>query len=174
MIFDVHSHTWRYPDHFNEIFRKQSIRMRGYEVDISTEYSKYLESAQTADQSVRTVIFGGKARLSGLWVPDRYVADYCKEDPEHMIPFLSLDPTQEGWRDEMIEGHKDLGMKGIKLLPMYAGFYPQDDLLDDLWKYATQHNLPVDRARRIFAGSPRMAPPSTQLMINSTSSSDKD
>ena len=83
MIFDVHSHTWRYPEHFNDTFRKQAIRMRGYEVDMSTEFSKYRKTAQTADQPVRTVIFGGKARLSGLWIPDRYVADYCRDDPDH-------------------------------------------------------------------------------------------
>ena len=34
-------------------------------------------------------------------------------------------------------------MKGIKLLPMYAGFYPNDRRLDYLWEYATKHGLPV-------------------------------
>ncbi len=34
-------------------------------------------------------------------------------------------------------------MKGIKLLPMYAGFYPNDRQFDDLWQYATRHGLPV-------------------------------
>lgn len=143
MIFDVHAHTWRYPDHFTDTFRRQAVRMRGYEVDLTTEQEKYIASARTADQDVKTVIFGGKARLSGLWIPDRYVADYCRQDPDRMIPFMSLDPTQDGWQDEMVEGHQDLGMKGIKLLPMYAGFYPQDPKLDDLWSYATRNHLPV-------------------------------
>lgn len=143
MIFDVHSHTWQYPAHFNETFRQQAMRMRGYELDWTTVFSKYRETAQTAGEPMKTVIFGGKAKLSGLWVPDRYVADYCKDDPEHMVPFLSLDPMTEGWRDEMHEGHQDLGMKGIKLMPMYAGFYPQDDELNDLWAYASANDLPV-------------------------------
>ena len=143
MIIDIHSHTWQYPDHFNETFRQQAMRMRGYELDWTTEFSKYRATSQTADQPVKTVIFGGKARLSGLWVPDQYVAEYCKEDPAHMVPFLSLDPTQAGWRDEMVEGHQHLGMKGIKIMPMYAGFYPQDTELDDLWAYAVKHALPV-------------------------------
>ncbi|SVC23056.1 uncharacterized protein METZ01_LOCUS275910, partial [marine metagenome] len=95
MILDVHSHTWRYPDHFNDTFRRQTIRMRGYEVDMSTEFSKYLDTAQQANGSLRTVVFGGKARLSGLWIPDLYVADYCKQDHDKMVPFLSVDPTQD-------------------------------------------------------------------------------
>ena len=34
-------------------------------------------------------------------------------------------------------------MRGIKLMPMYANFYPQDSLLDPLWRYASEHQLPV-------------------------------
>ena len=89
------------------------------------------------------MVFGGKARLSGLWTPDSYGAAYCEAYPEQTIPFMSLDPTQEGWREEMIEGREHLGMRGIKLLPMYAGFYPQDPDLDDLWRYASLNELPV-------------------------------
>jgi hypothetical protein len=34
-------------------------------------------------------------------------------------------------------------LKGIKLLPMYAGFRPDDASLDSLWAYAVEHRLPV-------------------------------
>ena len=143
MIYDVHSHAWRYPDHFNDTFREQAIRMRGYELDMTPSYEGYLSSARTAGAPVKTVVFGGKARLSGLWTPDRYVAEYCAAHPDQTIPFMSLDPTQDGWREEMIEGREHLGMRGIKLLPMYAGFYPQASELDDLWRYAARNGLPV-------------------------------
>jgi len=36
------------------------------------------------------------------------VVAYCAQDPEHLIPFLSLDPTQDGWQDELEQGHQDL------------------------------------------------------------------
>ncbi|MXY50741.1 MAG: amidohydrolase [Gemmatimonadetes bacterium] len=143
MIYDVHSHAWRYPDHFNDTFRAQAFRMRGYELDLTPSYEGYLSSAQTADAPVKTVVFGGKARLSGLWTPDRYVVEYCAAYPDQTIPFMSLDPTQDGWREEMTEGREHLDMRGIKLLPMYAGFYPQDPELDDLWRYASRNGLPV-------------------------------
>lgn len=143
MIYDVHSHAWRYPDHFNDTFREQAIRMRGYELDLTPTYEGYLSAAGTAGEPVKTVVFGGKARLSGLWTPDRYVAEYCAAYTEQTIPFMSLDPTQDGWREEMIEGREHLGMRGIKLLPMYAGFYPQAPELDDLWRYAARNGLPV-------------------------------
>ena len=74
---------------------------------------------------------------------DEYVAQYIDSDPDHLIGFLSVDPTQPGWQQEMEYGHQELGMKGIKLLSMYAGFYPNDEQLDPLWQYATDHQLPV-------------------------------
>jgi predicted TIM-barrel fold metal-dependent hydrolase len=143
MIVDVHSHTWRYPDHFTDDFREQAKKARGdVEVDLSVRYEEYAASCP-AGEEVRTIVFGGKARLSGLWVDDQYVADYVAAQPEKLIGFLSVDPTQEGWQDELRHGHQTLGLRGIKLLSMYAGFRPDDALLDPLWEYATEHALPV-------------------------------
>ena len=143
MIVDVHSHTWRYPDHFTDDFREQAKKARGdVEVDLSVRYEEYAASCP-AGEEVRTIVFGGKARLSGLWVDDQYVADYVATQPEKLIGFLSVDPTQEGWQDELRHGHQTLGLRGIKLLSMYAGFRPDDALLDPLWEYATEHALPV-------------------------------
>ena len=141
MIVDVHSHAWRYPDHFSEDFRAQARRAKaGTEVDLSVRYEEYRRSASAAD---RTVVFGGKAKLSGLWVQDSYVAGYVAQDPERLIGFLSIDPTQPGWERELRDGHAGLGLRGIKLLPMYAGFRPDEERIDPLWNYAQQHRLPV-------------------------------
>src|SRR5690606_31610991 len=59
------------------------------------------------------------------------------------VGFLSVDPTQEGWQRELQEGHRSLGLRGIKLMPMYAGFMPHEERLDFLWRYASDHALPV-------------------------------
>jgi uncharacterized protein len=137
VIVDVHSHAWQYPLHFSDEFRRQSRRARaGVEVDLTVRYEGYRASATPA---TRTVVFGGKAKLSGLWVDDRYVGAH----PDSLVRFLSVDPTQDGWQDEMREGHRGLDLRDIKLLPMYAGFRPDDPRLDPLWRYATQHRLPV-------------------------------
>ena len=141
MIVDVHSHCWNYAEHFSEEARQQARRARaGAEVDLTVAYDQYRASAPHCDW---TIVFGGKARLSGLWVDDQYVAAYVAAHADRLIGFLSVDPTQEGWQDELRRGHRELGLKGIKLLPMYAGFYPHDERLDPLWRYAEEHRLPV-------------------------------
>ncbi|HBJ36265.1 MAG TPA: amidohydrolase [Planctomycetaceae bacterium] len=142
MIVDVHSHYFRYPDHFNDNFRDQAKRARaGVEVDLTVRYEEY--RATCPDDVTTTIVFGGKARLSGLWVEDQIVADYVALHPDRLIGFMALDPTQDGWQDEMHDGHQRLGLRGIKLMPMYAGFFPYDERLDPLWQYATKHQLPV-------------------------------
>ncbi len=125
MIVDVHSHIWKYPDHFSEEFRRQAqqVARADVEIDLSVTFEKYRAGAQQCD---KTIVFGGKARLSGVWVDDDYVAQYVADHSDFLIGFLSVDPTQEGWEEEMQRGHRELGLKGIKLLPMYAGFYPND------------------------------------------------
>ncbi len=141
MIIDVHSHAWRFPQDFNEDFIRQAQRARaGQPVDLAVRYEDY---AASASGTARTIVFGGKARLSGLWVDDAYVAAYVARRPDMLIGFLSVDPTQEGWEREMQAGHEELGLRGIKLLPMYAGFSPDDEKLEPLWRYAARHGLPV-------------------------------
>src|SRR6056297_2178740 len=143
MIIDVHSHVWSYPSHFSETFREQARMARGgVEVDLSTPADRYHEASPENEVVVR-IAFGGKAKLSGLWVDDQYVAQQVAQQSDRMIGFLSLDPTQPGWLEELNHGHQILGLQGIKLMPMYAGFEPQDALLDPLWRYASEHGLPV-------------------------------
>lgn len=141
MITDVHTHYWAYPGDFTEDAILQARRARGdVEVDLSVTYDAY---RSTASEPVRTIVFGGKAKRSGIWVDDKTVAEYVSSHPDDLIGFLSVDPTQEGWEDELRFGHRELGHRGVKLLPMYAGFQPCDPLLDPLWQYATEHALPV-------------------------------
>ena len=144
MIIDVHSHFFTYPNHFTPEFVEQARRARnGVEVDLTVRWDEYRDTAKLAGSESRTIVFGGKAKLSGVWVPDAEVAGYVNAHPDRLIGFMSVDATQPGWQDELIAGHQDLKLKGIKLLSMYAGFDPNSPELDYLWQYATKHNLPV-------------------------------
>jgi predicted TIM-barrel fold metal-dependent hydrolase len=141
MIIDIHSHAWEFPKHFGDDFRRQAKRAKaGGELDLTVRYENYRRAAPS---DTRTIVFGGKAKLSGLWVDDQYVADYVAAHPDTLIGFLSVDPTQPGWERDMVYGHREFGLRGIKLLSMYAGFRPDDKLLDPLWWYATENRLPV-------------------------------
>ncbi|MDP6153841.1 MAG: amidohydrolase family protein [Phycisphaeraceae bacterium] len=141
MILDVHTHTWDPTQHFTARFAKFMMgTRRDQRLDLLVHYGAY---RATARDDVTTIVFGGKAKLTGLWVDDGYVADYANRHPETLVGFMSLDPTQDGWHREMHDGHERLGLRGIKLMPMYAGFMPHDRRIDPLWRYAQRNGLPV-------------------------------
>ena len=69
MIVDVHSHAWQYPLHFNDDFQRQARRARaGVEVDLTVRFEDYAASTPAGSKAI---VFGGKAKLSGLWVDDQ-------------------------------------------------------------------------------------------------------
>ncbi|MFF2025605.1 amidohydrolase family protein [Streptomyces sp. NPDC058171] len=140
MITDVHSHLFRHHHDIGDPFASDSARAHAGEVDLTVDWEAY---AATAPEGTRTVVVGGKARRSGLWVDDAAVAAYTAAHPDRLIGYLSIDPTQPGWQDELRYGHQELGLRGIKLMPMYAGFDPADPAYDELYAYAQRHALPL-------------------------------
>ncbi|MEU6607310.1 amidohydrolase family protein [Streptomyces shenzhenensis] len=140
MITDVHSHLFRHSHDFDDTFRAESARAHAGEVDLTVRWADY---AATAPPGTRTIVVGGKARRSGLWVDDAAVAAYVASRPDRLIGYLALDPTQPCWQDELRHGHQELGLRGIKLMPMYAGFDPAAEEYDPLYAYAERHGLPL-------------------------------
>jgi predicted TIM-barrel fold metal-dependent hydrolase len=98
---------------------------------------------ESAPEETIAIVFGGKARRSGIWTDDRVIADVATANPDTSVGFLSVDPTQPGWEDELRIGHQELGLRGIKIMPMYAGFDPGDPACDPLWEYAQENGLPI-------------------------------
>ena len=143
MIIDVHSHAWDMAQHLTPEFMQQATRARGGDTpELTTELSHYQQNIPAGEQ-VTTIVFGGKARLSGIWVDDDFVANYVAQSPDTLIGFMSLDLAEPGWETELRRGHQELGLRGVKLMPMYAGFSPCDPAIGSFWQYVQQHHLPV-------------------------------
>lgn len=142
VIIDVHAHLLHHEDDFNDQFREESKRAHGdgSVVDLTVHWENYTASAPEATIGI---VFGGKARRSGMWADDRKIAELVTAHPDTTIGFLAVDPTQQGWQDELRFGHQELGLRGVKIMPMYAGFDPADPAFDDLFSYAESNGLPV-------------------------------
>lgn len=127
MIVDVHYHAWRFPEEFTPEFIRQAKQARaGMEVDLATRYEDY---CATAPPETKSIVFGGKARLSGVWIDDHYVAKYVAADPERLIGFLSVDPTQPGWRASWRKGIRNWGCAASSCFQCMLGFGPTIDCL---------------------------------------------
>ena len=97
MIVDVHSHYFRYPEHFTEDFKQQSLRSRnGVEVDMTVRWEDYHPTALTCDKTIAHCI--GDAIAPGAERAPRFLEhvkiraafptplsrEFAKENPFHM------------------------------------------------------------------------------------------
>jgi len=120
MIIDVIV-TLGIPGHFSEDFPASKTRGRaGMEVDLTGTVTKTIAHGSRRDEDNR---LGGKAKLSGTWVDDAYVANMSPLIPDTLIGFFPLIRHRAGIARWKI-GHQELGLRGINCCPMYAGFSP--------------------------------------------------
>lgn len=89
------------------------------------------------------VVLAEIAPLTTGVVKNEFVAEFCSES-EQLIPFASvnpaIDPNSPKTLAKLVE---DLGMKGLKLLPPYQHFFPNDTKFHALYEKAQELNVPV-------------------------------
>ena len=137
---NVHSHTWDQDLHFAPETIKESDISRGFPLDLTVELESFLEDMAPFE---KVVVFGLKGKLTGFWVPDEYVANFCAQAPDKLVGFASCDPTQPDYMEELRYGLEDLHLRGLKMGPIYAGFDPRDPRCDPIYDYCQTHGLPI-------------------------------
>jgi uncharacterized protein len=139
-IYNVHAHTWEPEEHIAPATRQEADRARGRPMDLSTPFDRFMADAAPF---AKTIVFGAKARLTGYWVPDQYIAGFVQRAPDQLLGFAACDPTQEGALAELRTGIEDLGLVGVKMMPMYAGFDPRDPRCQPIYAYCQEQRLPI-------------------------------
>lgn len=139
-MYNIHSHAWDEALHMQPWTVREAEVARGFPLSLTVEREVFL-----ADNAMfeKTVVFGMKARLAGFWVPDEYIAEFVSAAPERLVGFASCDPTQPRYMDELRAGIEGLGLAGVKLGPMYAGFDPRDERCEPVYAYCQERGLPV-------------------------------
>lgn len=137
---NIHTHTWDASLHFQPETIREADLSRGYPLDLTVKLESYLEDM---DPFEKVVVFGLKARRTGYWVPDEYVAQFVSRAPHKLIGFAACDPTQPEHFEELKYAIERLGLRGVKMGPIYAGFDPRDASCDPVYHYCQENGLPV-------------------------------
>ncbi|MBI5250053.1 MAG: amidohydrolase [Desulfomonile tiedjei] len=88
-------------------------------------------------------------------VPNEFVAEFCSQS-DQLIPFCSINMQSEEDPGVQVENAvKKLGCRGIKLLPSYAHFYPDDPRILPAYEAASCLGIPVmfHTGTSLFPGS---------------------
>lgn len=137
---NVHTHVWDQDLHFRPETVREADLSRGRPLDLTVRFEPFLEQMAPFE---RVLVFGLKARRTGYWVPDEYVAEFVARVPEKLVGLASCDPTQDGYMEELRHAIEGLHLRGVKQGPIYAGFDPREDRCEPIYRYCQDRGLPV-------------------------------
>jgi predicted TIM-barrel fold metal-dependent hydrolase len=90
------------------------------------------------------VILAEDSPLTKGVVPNEFVAKFCQRS-KRLIPFASINPVLDiAPAKTLATLVEDMGMKGLKLLPSFQFFYPNDERLFPLYSKAEELEIPVN------------------------------
>ncbi|MHB0878461.1 MAG: amidohydrolase family protein [Anaerolineae bacterium] len=68
---------------------------------------------------------------------------------DRLVPFATMNPNYPGWRRNLRLCHEDLGMKGLRLYPVYHDYKLTDATAADMLQEATEMGLPLQFPMRV-------------------------
>ena len=140
MIVDVHTHLST-TDQWGPYF--QNAVARNYEVgdlDIHVTPERHWDEMSRAD---RAIVFGINSIALEMNTPNDDIAAYVRQHPEKLVGFMSIDPSQQNALEELERSVSDLGLRGIKMSPVYQHYHPSDPKAMRVHARAEELGLPI-------------------------------
>jgi predicted TIM-barrel fold metal-dependent hydrolase len=139
VLVDVHTHCLK-PEHWGPEFNDHWKPKYGHDYpDISPDAFGRAMAEAGVDVAI---VFGLTAAAAGVRTPHNFVASFCAQTSGKAIGFMSLDPADEDVREQVDEGIS-LGLKGVKLYPVLAGFSPDQESVAPLLDLLERRGLVV-------------------------------
>ena len=155
MIVDCHTHIMWYPDHLGEQYAQEALASKliklkysgGEAYSAKLDLHSYDSTPEThwkvSEPADKVVVFGLQAKPAGVWVPNELIADYVKQHPEKLEGWASVNPAEPDCIEQLEHCVKTLGLKGLKLGPVYQHFDPTDHKHWPFFKKAQEFGLPI-------------------------------
>ena len=136
-LIDWHTHVWL-PEHLGAEHEAEMAARTGRKTSATPE--QHRAAVETAD---KFVVIGIKWGRLGANVPNDFTAQYVAQYPGRAIGFACVDPNDPGAPVELGRSIRDLGLKGLKLSPVYQGFDPWSPPAWRLYEVADQLRIPI-------------------------------
>lgn len=138
----MHGHVWL-PEHLGPSFTRDLGRAYGGSAPPERLLHVPPEAHVRAMEAVeRAIVFGLRSRRLGLDVPNAYVAAYAAAHREKIVGFACVDPNEED-APRQLEAAVEMGLRGLKLAPIYQYFHPHGPEAGRLYRRAAAHGLPI-------------------------------
>ncbi len=91
----------------------------------------------------RAVVLALWAPASGIEVSNEFVAAIVRQDPARLVGFASADPTSGNAIPQLEMAVRELGMRGVKLAPIYQHFAADDPRVWPVYAWIQDAGLPI-------------------------------
>lgn len=140
MIVDVHTHLST-REQWGPIFCEACERANAaMGLDLHVTPQRHWHAMRDVDHAI---VFGINSLSLQMDTPDDAIAAYARQHPEKIIGFMSIDPHQPNAIEQMERGVYNLGLRGIKMSPVYQNYHPTDDMAQRIHERAQQLQLPI-------------------------------
>ncbi len=159
-IYDAHHHFFSY-----EGLEKRAIRM-GYnnlekmvkdmgertkqivelpDPDITKFLEKWVKELDNKNVD--------KSMIFPDWNDLKFVEMAMKHHPDRFIPFLMINPKEDGAFELLEEGYSKYGIKGFKLYPPLNYYHAYEEFLSPFYEFANDHKMLITYHMGISIGS---------------------
>ncbi|MGC8551932.1 MAG: amidohydrolase family protein [Phycisphaerae bacterium] len=155
MIIDCHTFIWESPEQLGPngtsllqqpvILGDRRVRLLP-KADIATHFA----ASEPVDYCF---VLAFTSRHLNAQIPNRFIAEYCREHPSQMIGFAGVDPTEPGAANQIKAFRSESWVGGITLSPAAQDFHPSDTRAFEVYETASKLKLPV-----VFTNGPVLTP----------------
>lgn len=135
VLIDIHTHLGE----FDTSVALEEAFARTGEVP-GDVVERYLTAVDGADKAVLLALDG---RVTGYYTSNASVAWMVARHPDLLVGFASVNPLARGAADELERAIVDLGLRGLKLGPMYQLYAPDDATVFPVYERAQKLGIPV-------------------------------
>jgi uncharacterized protein len=158
LLVDIHTNLFWYPDHLTDEFvdasweaKRAKMRLtnevhcdvtdRSYRHNFDCRPEQLLAATEGCD---KVVVFAIDAPFTGIRGDQEAVAKFAREHSDRFQGWCSVDPNRADCVERLRYCVEELGLKGLKLGPIYQNFNPQDPRHLPLFREAERLNIPIN------------------------------
>jgi len=140
MIVDVHTHVFVADTDFGPKLKADLDRCKIDPSIWGNVTDRHLEDTKAADIAI---VFGLQASATDWNIPNEFVANHVSKAADRMLFFVSIDPLQKDYMEQLEKFHQQYNAVGVKLSPLYQNIHPQDPKYYEIYTYCNKHGLPI-------------------------------
>ena len=140
LIVDCHTHVGD-ASHLSAQFLSDARTVAGNpNLNLVVDLDEHWKAMEPVSKAI---VLGFRAHHVGYVIPNEYVASYVKQHPEKLIGFCSIDPNDDDAVEQLDHSILNLGLRGLKLGPIYQNIHPSDQKSLKLFKRAEELEIPI-------------------------------